>query len=163
MIFVLNYTGQPPKGITSDIVEHINLIYGQTVDYKFFTNPEVIPLFSNGMKKEITSIFDNAISNFNSRKLTIFLGHDSSLINFISMLGIVYSGIPPYASTLTFELYQSDGDSDSPNYQVYIYINNLLVSIPNINSQDYNEFKKYLLQGWIEPSKYKSICDNTIL
>lgn len=83
--------------------------------------PEMGRLKAGFLIREIFDRFNNKINGDLSpdRSVWIYSAHDSTIANVLNTLELFQPHFPPYASTIMFELYQTNGD-----YYVQIFYKN---------------------------------------
>lgn len=102
-------------------------------------------LWKIGAKRYLEHLLDSmdrVIEGTQSEKLEINVGHEMSVAIVLNGLGFEVRTLPPFASTLIFELRSRDGEEDS------YYVNTLYNDVPIIFEKcvekdcDYDTFKK---------------------
>jgi len=109
-----------------------------------YYTPEVMSRLSGSQfLRQLSTLFNESQSNPNSNlKFSLFLAHDSTLLNVLSALKLPNLENPTFASTILFELISGENN----NYYVQVYYNDLLQTIPTCGSTlcPYYNFMRFI-------------------
>ncbi len=127
-----------PDGITAADAKEILELREWTItrDYK---KKELYYPMGHTFLQTIVTYFDQATKSDNKLKYVLFSAHDSTIMCVLATLGAAVTQIPPYASHVTFALFE-----DNKQYIVKMTYNNKPIDLPNCRNGicTLEEFKK---------------------
>jgi hypothetical protein len=128
-----------PDGLTSLLYDQLSEIYSYCNSY-FYTDLGT-KLASSEFFKAVITDFERVMSRRTGRKLALYSAHDTTLIGFLSGLGLFDGTNPPFASTLLLELHRIGS-----KFYVIVKYNDTLMQVPGCPDKfcPYAEFKGVL-------------------
>lgn len=134
---IFNAGHEFPQGITHEIMNKLIEIRDYCNSYMFeFSEPT--QLASSEMLNYIKSTFEDLINKRNTKKLSFFFAHDTTLIALLLALNGWDFRNPVFASTLVFELYKEK------DYKLRITYNDEVIEMNGEDSISFKEFKKFV-------------------
>jgi acid phosphatase len=128
---------QFPEGLTPELYRDLVKIRDFCNSYMFDVRESLV-LSTSEMFNYIVRTFQEK-----SKKLSFFFSHDTFLISMLKILEVWDEANPPFASTLTFELYKDD----SSEFLKILY-NDVALNLPKIGSKiSLLHFKK-IVEDW---------------
>ncbi len=141
-----------PKGISKTEAEEIIKISNWAMAQEF--KPRNISYFlaKEFLEKLITDL-EKAIEDKQPYKYILYSAHDSTILPVMSAIGLPLEYTPPYASNISFELYNSNND-----YFVNMRFNGKDLYFPN-TEQQMCTFEKFKKEVFPENIKTPSVTD----
>lgn len=99
-----------PEGLSLDQAQKI-IQFGESSIVDRFKQPDVTDPMGKAFLKKLSEYFRQASHPENKLKYVLFSGHDSSIMAVMNTLHAPLTFNPPYASRLSFKLYQENGQS----------------------------------------------------
>lgn len=141
----LYYGYQLPEGIDEKMME--KLLEIAIYSNSYFFEGDGVRLACSEFYKEMLKVFEGLKKGTSTRKWSIYMAHDTTLIGFLIAIGAWDKKGPEFASSLVFELHVT-GDR---SYVKAIY-NDVVVKIGSCSEEcPYNEFVKSIA-AWVIPN-----------
>ncbi|CAG9333546.1 unnamed protein product [Blepharisma stoltei] len=120
-----------PAPFNEQFLQQAVALSNQITQIIYYT-PEVMSQLSGSQfLRQLSTLLNESQSNPNSTlKFSLFLAHDSSLLNVLSALKLPNLENPTFASTILFELISDE----NKNFYVQVYYNDILQTIPTCGS-----------------------------
>lgn len=151
----ISYAGYDlPEYITDLHLDYLTEIRDYCNSY-MFDHYEATQLATSELLIYIADTFEGLIKKTNTRKLSFFFAHDTTLIALLTAFNDWNGLNPPFASTLVFELYE-----DNKDHYIKASYNDQAVAIEGKEEISLNDFKNFVNDWTI--ADVKKACHNYV-
>ena len=146
-----------PQGFNQTFFERVQVLATAIKNYNFF-EPDYLARVAGGfLISEVLENLKSAKNESTTKKFFLYSAHDTTLAFSLAFLQQNISVLPPFASTLIFELRETNG-----LYFVTVAYNDNFIQIPKCKGLKctFEEFEDYVKQR--EIPKLKELCDGEV-
>ena len=138
-----------PEGIDVSTMEALGEVLSYCNSYIFESGGA--HLATSEFYKQMITVFDGLNSGKSTRKWSIYLGHDTTIIGILKALDVWDGKNPDFASTVVFELHKSSGE-----LYVKLWYNDRILHIGECGEECSFEVFKEMIQTWIVPDIHEA-------
>ncbi|OMJ90891.1 hypothetical protein SteCoe_6653 [Stentor coeruleus] len=137
-----NFINNPlPCNFSMSFITKVQQLAEEVKNYNFFEPDFLARLAGSAIMQKIANNFYMKITMNYTKKFILYSGHDTTLSFMLAFMGYTMTGLPPYASTLIFELHE-----DKMEYYVTLKYNNKDLKIKGCGSVNcsWDEFLRFV-------------------